>query len=221
MKITHLLFSMTGIVLLAAFLVACDDSSSGNITGSDEDVETSGDLDDEDEGEQEEEEAPPVIAFSITADSHCVQVDEGASASETTAAEELRSTLTEILGSEQPFCDADEASQRAKIIVGMGASAEAVEANPSLEELGEQGYLLRTVPPHLVIAGTPGAGTMYGVHRFLESVAGVRWYAPGVTHIPSLTEIRCRKAMPSSSPRFSGAMFHTTGPARTRRFIHT
>ncbi len=191
MKITRLLFSMTGIVLLAAFLVACDDSGSGNVTGSDEDVETSGDvdLDMDTEGDVEEEEAPPVIAFSITADSHCVQVDEGASASETTAAEELRSTLTEILGSEQPFCDADEASQRAKIIVGMGASAEAVEAKPSLEELGEQGYLIRTVPPHLAIAGTPGAGTMYGVHRFLESVAGVRWYAPGVTHIPSLTEI--------------------------------
>ncbi len=174
------------IFLLAISILGCQDNGGGELDEGDQDADLSGDLD---EGDVEEEEEVVVIAFSITKDSHCVQVDDGASASETTAADELRSLLSEIFGEEQPFCDEDGAQERAKIVVGTGTSAKALGAEPSEEELGEQGYLMRTIPPHLVIAGTPGAGTMYGVHRFLENVAGVRWYAPGVTHVPSSSEI--------------------------------
>ncbi len=196
------------IVLLTIGLGACADSNDNQPDGDmDDDTPTESDLDpsesdspeldvvemdDEIDGDgeaEEEEEAPPVIAFSITASSHCVQVDDTASPSEQTAAEELRSTLEEIFGVAQLFCDDAAAQDRAKIVVGMGASAEALGADPDPEALGEQGHLIRTIPPDLVIAGTAGAGTMYGVHRFLERIAGVRWLAPGVTQIPTLSEI--------------------------------
>jgi hypothetical protein len=55
--------------------------------------------------------------------------------------------------------------------------------------LGEQGFVLRTAGPHLLIAGTPEAGTLYGVHRFLEEYLGVRWLAPGVTKTPHVTDL--------------------------------
>jgi hypothetical protein len=134
--------------------------------------------------EEKEEETPPVIAFIITALTHCIQVDSTASPSERQAASELQSTLSEILSTFVPLCSKTGETLFGRIVIGAGESAQELGVDPSLEDLGEQGYLIRTVPPHLVIAGTPAAGTMYGVHRFLESVAGVRWYAPGVTHTP-------------------------------------
>lgn len=58
------------------------------------------------------------------------------------------------------------------IILGLGAAAAALGVAPSPDQLGEQGYIIRTVPPHLVIAGTPAAGTLYGVYDFLEKHLG-------------------------------------------------
>lgn len=38
--------------------------------------------------------------------------------------------------------------------------------------------------PLLVLAGGKASGTQYAVYQFLEDALGIRWIAPGVTHIP-------------------------------------
>ena len=116
------------------------------------------------------------------ASDHRILLEPGASPSEQTAAEELRSHILESTGVDLPVVVADPENMPAEdvplIVLGQGPVARGPAA------LGEQGFVVRTNAPHVVIAGTAAAGTLYGVHRFLEDFVGVRWYAPGVTQVP-------------------------------------
>jgi len=185
----------------------------------DSDTDTIDNAEAEPELEPEALEEPQVIAFEITAESHCVQLDEGASPSEQQAAAEVQSLLSEILSTEIPLCGDEGAAERSKIVLGMGESARALGVDPEPTELGEQGYYIRTIPPHLVIAGTPGAGTMYGAHRFLEYTAGVRWYAPGVTKVPRLDRIEVPENDRIVKPAFSWRNAYYTWPGADDAFL--
>ena len=113
-----------------------------------------------------------------------IVLQEAASPSEQTAAKVLQSALKGCTGVELPILTAPPTDTAPMIVLGCGAAARALGVDPAPESLGEQGYVIRAVPPHLVIAGTPAAGTLYGVYDFLETYAGVRWYTPDVTKMP-------------------------------------
>lgn len=112
-----------------------------------------------------------------------IVLDANASPSEQFAAEELQSHLLACTGIKLPIVKGSNPEEHS-IILGCGEAARSLGVDPEPEELGEQGYLMRTVAPHLVIAGTPMAGTLYGVYDFLEESLGVRWHAPGETLTP-------------------------------------
>lgn len=121
---------------------------------------------------------------------HTVVVQQGASASERLAAEELRAFIKTCTGVELPLHDlaVDPVLPTTPLVViGLGQLARDMGLNPV--ELGDQGYAIKTNPPHVLIGGTAKAGTMYGVHRFLEDFLGVRWLAPGVTITPSRKDV--------------------------------
>lgn len=119
------------------------------------------------------------IVFSLS--------EEGPSASEQRAAEELQTCIEAVTGARLPIVTGPDSEEgKPMIVVGAGPRAESLGVNPSESELGEQGYAMRTVGPHLVVAGTREAGTLYGVYEFIERYLGVRWYAPGVTKTPRL-----------------------------------
>lgn len=109
----------------------------------------------------------------------------GASASERFAAEELQRFFEACTGVRLPVKEITSgAGDKPMILLGFGpVTRELGIADPG-ESLGEQGYLVKTLAPHFVIAGTPKAGTLYGVYDFLENLLGVRWYAPGETSTP-------------------------------------
>lgn len=115
----------------------------------------------------------------------CIVLSPGASAPDTQAATELQQHLAEALRAEVPITTALPGAGARAIVLGLGEAANALGVQPALADLGHQGYLLRSAGDHLVIAGTPDGGTLNGVYDFLEKYAGVRWHAPGVTHIPS------------------------------------
>ena len=73
------------------------------------------------------------------------------------------------------------------VAVGPGA-AKAVLPGLDLDKaaLGEDGIVLKSAPPHLVLTGAAGSrrGTLYAVYEFLERELGVRWWthtAGGIT----------------------------------------
>lgn len=138
------------------------------------------------ETETQEPVVPPdsVVLVLDGASQHVIVLHQGASASEHTAAQELQGHLEQVTGLVLPIVTEPVAPGVPTITLGMGAWAQSLGVAPTPEQLGDQGYLLKTVGPHLVIAGTPQAGTLYGVHRVLEEYVGVRWFAPGATRIP-------------------------------------
>ena len=127
--------------------------------------------------------------LTIGPSTHVIVIDPDASPSERHAAEVLRSHFEACIGVEIPIHDHGLAVEGGMIVLGCGPVAQSLGVDPAPESLGEQGYVLRTVSPHVVIAGTPEAGTLYGAYRFLEEYFGVRWHAPGVTKTPSLTQV--------------------------------
>ncbi|HOU52955.1 MAG TPA: DUF4838 domain-containing protein [Myxococcota bacterium] len=121
---------------------------------------------------------------------HVLVVGPEASPSERQAAREVQDLFLQATGVTLPIVQEAPGDDVPRIVIGQGEAARALGVDPTPEALGEQGYVLRAVPPHVVIAGTPAVGTLYGAHRFLEEALQVRWVAPGVTIVPRTTEVR-------------------------------
>jgi len=133
--------------------------------------------------------APPRAPVTIGADTHAIVLQPGASPSEKHAADEFQAFFKACTGNHIPVVDDPASTDRAMIVLGLGPVARSLGVDPAPARLGDQGFVLRTAAPHIVIAGTPGAGTLHGVHRFLEEHFGVRWLAPGVTRTPAAGEV--------------------------------
>ncbi|MDL2294262.1 DUF4838 domain-containing protein [Ruminococcaceae bacterium OttesenSCG-928-D13] len=56
------------------------------------------------------------------------------------------------------------------------------------DELGKEGYVVRTVGRHICIAGGQPRGVLYGVYSFLETL-GCRWFAADASHIPQRSRL--------------------------------
>lgn len=113
-----------------------------------------------------------------------IVIAEQATPSTRYAAEELQRFLQEMTGAKLPVVtDATPAGPH-EIVVGQSARLKRLGVAIDFKALGAEGYVLRTVGPHLVIAGGAPRGTLYGVYGWLEEHLGCRWFAPGVSRIP-------------------------------------
>ena len=112
-----------------------------------------------------------------------------ASATEKRAAEELQRFLREISGAVLPIVTDDEPLTGHEIVLGNNRHLAELKTKIDFAALGEEGFTLRTVGPHLVIAGGPVRGTLYGVYTFLEEYLGCRWLSSKVSSIPRQEEI--------------------------------
>ena len=71
-----------------------------------------------------------------------------------------------------------------RILVGRSKALDELNLAIDWDALGDEGFVIRTAGPHLVIAGGPRRGTINGVYTFLEEIVGIRWFTPSVTHLP-------------------------------------
>jgi len=111
----------------------------------------------------------------------------GASASELRGAHELQVYLAAASGVSFPILSDSAPLPAHAILVGYSKYTDALglTRDPSL---GDEGFVLITRGPHLIIAGSAVRGTMYGCYAFLDSL-GIRFFTPTVTQIPHLTKI--------------------------------
>jgi len=133
-----------------------------------------------------------------------IVVPQNASRADHHAARELQRFLKEISGAEIPIAYSSWMNclpeYEHEIIVGWCWAA---GANPRIQELlkkyniridwrklGQDGFVIRTVGPHLIIAGGRPRGTLYGVYGFLEDHLGCRWYDSLVSVIPKRPTIQ-------------------------------
>ena len=102
-----------------------------------------------------------------------------ASRCELYAAQELQKYLEMITGQALPLRSESEDVTGGMILVGAGERTKQLGVEVDLEDLGDEGLLIRTVGPHLVIAGGRARGTLYGVYSLLEEYLGCGWFRPG------------------------------------------
>ena len=116
---------------------------------------------------------------------YTIVVADDASPSTKHGAAELRMFLEQMTGADLPVISERQPVGAHEILVGDSAHLRRLGVEIDYSALGDEGYVLRTVGPHLVIAGGALRGTMYGVYGLLEDHLGCRWLTPDVSHIPT------------------------------------
>ncbi|HDM76632.1 MAG TPA: DUF4838 domain-containing protein [Deltaproteobacteria bacterium] len=101
------------------------------------------------------------------------------------AAQELCRYIQRISGAELPIRTDMEKTEGPRILIGNPdtnrSTAQAFESahiHFGALDLGEEGFVVRTIGKDLILAGACGRATLYSVYRFLEHL-GCRWFAPG------------------------------------------
>jgi hypothetical protein len=112
---------------------------------------------------------------------YTIVLDSGASLSEQSAAKELQRFLKEISGCDLPISSSPTSRM---ILVGGGEALKKVEPGLDISSFGDDGFVIRTKGPHLILSGGKQRGTLYAVYTFLEDYLGCRWYSSKVSRIP-------------------------------------
>jgi hypothetical protein len=120
---------------------------------------------------------------------YTIVVAADASASEKHGAKELQMFLQQISGATLPIASDTDALNGPMILVGRSTKVEALAEKIDFDALGDEGFVVRTAPPHLVLAGGRQRGTLYAVYTFLENHLGCRWFTPTVSRIPKQERI--------------------------------
>ena len=108
---------------------------------------------------------------------------EGCTEPEAFAAEELSRALRELTGAN--FALITLPQPEPAIIVGSPTYIkDKFGIDLAAEDVGNEGFIIRTVGKDVVIAGGRPRGTLYGVYDFLERFCGCRWYTPTVKKMP-------------------------------------
>jgi len=120
------------------------------------------------------------------------------------AAIELAKYLEEMTGASfLPLRHGSGPAPEPTIIVGReNQVARTLVPDKAYAPLGADGFLIRTVGRHLVIAGATPRGTLFGVYWFLDHNLGVRWLAPGMTYVPKQPTVLVPALDEVHTPRF-------------------
>jgi hypothetical protein len=135
------------------------------------------------------------------ATSYTIVISRTASPSEVRAAAELHNFLIEISGARLPVMADDSHPRGNLVLIGRSAITDRLKLNIPFDQLGPEGFQIRTAGRHLVIAGGRQRGTMYGVYTFLEKL-GCRWIAPDASRIPKLPSITVPPLNETGKPAF-------------------
>ncbi len=129
-----------------------------------------------------------------------IVISSSASPAEKRGANELQSHLKRMSSAEIPIVTDDQPLPSRGILLGHSRHTDAlnVHVDPAL---GDEGFIIRTVGSHLVLAGNGQRGTLYACTSLLETL-GVRWFTPTVTRFPTLRTIAIVTTDESQSPAF-------------------
>ncbi len=116
---------------------------------------------------------------------------ENAYISEVTASTELQKYLKQISGVEIPIVTDTTAPVEKEIVVGK-TNREA-DGEFDRDELGDEGFVIKSEAEKLFIVGGEQRGTLYGVYEFLEAYLGCGFYTANVEKVPETKTISLGK----------------------------
>ena len=123
-----------------------------------------------------------------------------------TAAHALSGFLQDMSGARVPVrwdIDVDD-SEGFRIMIGSTALAPVDPAWVSEQKVGFDGFIIRSVPNGIVIAGRNDQGTANGVYHFAEQMLGIHWYSfeDLVPTIPRRSTVRIPRLDMTVKPDF-------------------
>jgi len=101
-----------------------------------------------------------------------------ASPTEVFAAQELQGYVAQVTGVFLPMDQGSVQDAKKRILVGSGAMA-GLGLEVDKDELGPDGFVIKTFGDKIILAGGSPRGTLYSVYAFLE-IIGCRWLALGI-----------------------------------------
>jgi hypothetical protein len=108
---------------------------------------------------------------------------------EVKASEVFQDYLLQISGAALPVISAGKGASPYEIVLGQNERLDELDLDINLNELKEDGFVIKTDSLRLIIAGGNEKGTLYGVYTFLEKYLGCRMYSPTVKVIPQQKRI--------------------------------
>lgn len=120
------------------------------------------------------------------------------------AAQELAKYLGQISGASfEPLAqEANPTAAGSLLIVGRNNATGKLSPDIPYDKLGDDGFVIRTAGPHIVIAGATPRGTLYGVYWLLDRHLGVRWFSPAYTFVPTAKTLAVKKLQELQVARF-------------------
>lgn len=138
---------------------------------------------------------------------YCVIIGKNASPSEHFAASEFKRYISEMTGAAVYLApDGPNVPEKA-VLIGNSEALGSIGVNVDFNDLGEEGFVIKTVGSRIVIAGGQLRGTLYGVYGFLESL-GCRWYSQTVSKIPNMKSISLGNLDDKEKPAFEYRAIH-------------
>ena len=149
--------------------------------------------------------------FSGGATGYDIVVGNNASESEKNAAKELQNYLKQVSGATFAILQSP-ARGRHYISIGYNDLCSRALGLSKAPDESSDAYTYCTKDGNIYIYGSRKRGSMYGVFAFLEDQTGIRWYAPGVTKIPTLRRYRFAELSRSSAPAIAmrSIAYHNT-----------
>ncbi|MFC2125218.1 DUF4838 domain-containing protein [Bacteroidota bacterium] len=108
---------------------------------------------------------------------------------EVKASKVLQDYLLQISGTALPIIAANKSKSDYEIVLGQNERLDDLRLGINLNDLKQDGFLIKTDNKRLVIAGGNKKGTLNGVYTFLEKYLGCRMYSPRVKVIPEQERI--------------------------------
>ncbi|HWC00767.1 MAG TPA: DUF4838 domain-containing protein, partial [Bryobacteraceae bacterium] len=142
--------------------------------------------------------AEPLRLVQNGKSSYSIVLAPDASPSERHGAQELQKFLEEISGARLPLTTTPQARM---VLVGRSPAVDKLNLGIRFDDLGPEGFALKTSGRHLVIAGGRLRGSMYGVYGFLDKL-GCRWFTPQVSRIPKMRSITVQPLDEIQKPSF-------------------
>jgi hypothetical protein len=109
------------------------------------------------------------------------------------ASQVLQDYLLQISGVALPIIRADKSKSDYEIVLGQNDRLDELSIGINLNDLKQDGFLIKTDNKRLIIAGGNKKGTLYGVYTFLEKYLGCRMYSSKVKIIPEQKRIELGK----------------------------
>lgn len=137
-----------------------------------------------------------------------IVISEESSLVEKRAALELQAILEQISGVKLDIISDKTPPSECEIIVGNTNRKELSEIIPEIEQLNEDGFIIKTIGEKLLIVGGNDKGTLYGVYSFLEDFLDCRKYSAKVTIIPTKEKIVINRMDVKQEPVFQFRELH-------------